>query len=96
MNDTTVVNIKYEKYDVYCGRGSIFGNPYKIGRDGTRDDVCDKYNILFQKKLQDPKFRAKVMSLKGKRLGCHCKPFRCHVETIRLFIENEARKNFHS
>jgi hypothetical protein len=33
---------------VYCGRGSPYGNPFKIGIDGDRDDVCDKFekNIL--------------------------------------------------
>ena len=28
---------------IYCGRPSPFGNPFAIGRDGTRDDVCDKF-----------------------------------------------------
>ena len=28
---------------IYCGRPSPLGNPFIIGRDGTRDEVCDKY-----------------------------------------------------
>ena len=28
MADTTVVNCRREPYDVYIGRGSIFGNPF--------------------------------------------------------------------
>ena len=88
MESTTlVVNMRYQKADVNCGRGSLFGNPYQIGRDGTRDDVCDKFAELFRKKLNDPKFRAKVLALKNKRLGCWCKPLRCHVDTIKEYLD---------
>ena len=38
-----VVNLRNEKYDVYIGRGSPFGNPFKIGIDGTRLEVIEKY-----------------------------------------------------
>jgi len=54
--NTSVINMRHEKADVNCGRGSIFGNPYKTGRDGTRDDVCNKYEILFRKKYKIPFF----------------------------------------
>lgn len=87
QSTTSVVNMRHQKADVNCGRGSVFGNPYEIGRDGTRDEVCDKYITLFKKRLQDPTFRAKVMALKGKRLGCWCKPDRCHVDTIKEFLD---------
>jgi len=87
---TSVVNLRCERADINCGRGSIFGNPYQIGKDGTRDEVCDKYELLFKKKLQDPKFRAKVIALKNKKLGCWCKPLRCHVDIIKSYLDNEA------
>ena len=35
---TSVVHCKHEKYDVYIGRGSKWGNPFtiaKYGRKGT-------------------------------------------------------------
>lgn len=84
---TVVVNMRYEKADINCDRSSYYGNPYKIGIDGTRDDVCDKYSELFNKRLQDPTFRAKVMSLKNKRIGCWCKPLRCHLDIIKQFLD---------
>lgn len=28
---------------VYCGRGSPYGNPFVIGRDGDRDQVCERF-----------------------------------------------------
>ncbi len=97
---TVICNMRCHKPDIACDRSSIFGNPYEIGRDGTRDDVCDKFEAYFKKKLTNPDFRAKVLALKGKKLGCwcrclpacnnpKCKTHRCHVETIVEFL-NEA------
>lgn len=95
---TSIVNLRHHTAEVNCGRGSIFGNPYEIGRDGTRDEVCEKFITYFYKKLQDPEFRAKVMLLKGRKLGCWCKcsppcnnmtckSHRCHVETIVEYLK---------
>lgn len=100
VNQTVIVNMRHNKPDVLCDRSSIFGNPYQIGRDGTRDDVCEKFIPYFNKKLTNPEFRAKVLSLKGKRLGCWCRcmpscnhpkcnSLRCHLETIVNYLENE-------
>jgi len=85
---TTIVNMKHERADVNCGRGSIYGNPYRIGIDGTRDEVCDKYKEYFYKKILNPTFRNKVLLLKSKKLGCWCKPLRCHLETIKEYLDN--------
>jgi hypothetical protein len=89
VQKTTIVNIRTQKCDEYCGRPSTFGNPYEIGRDGTRNEVVEKFRDYFYKKLQDPTFRAKVLQLKGKRLGCWCSPRKCHLEIIVEYIENE-------
>lgn len=41
---TKVVNIKDGEYfNVYVGRGSKWGNPFVIGRDGTRKEVIELY-----------------------------------------------------
>jgi hypothetical protein len=29
--------------DIYIGRGSIFGNQFVIGKDGTREEVIEKH-----------------------------------------------------
>ena len=88
-----IVNIKYNKCEVYCGRGSSFGNTYHIGRDGDRNEVCDKYEEYFHKRIaKDPKFKTLVLKLKGRVCGCHCKEpdreVRCHLDTIKKFIDN--------
>ena len=40
---TKVVNKYKHVYDVYIGRGSKWGNPFVIGKDGTREEVINKY-----------------------------------------------------
>lgn len=72
---------------VYCGRGSIFGNPFKIGRDGTREEVIEKFKDYFFKKLTtDSNFRKEVHKLKGKILVCFCKPLPCHADIIEKYL----------
>ena len=65
---------------VYIGRGSPFGNPFVIGRDGDRDEVCDKFERYIEQK---PQLIALVKrKLHGKNLVCFCAPQRCHGETL--------------
>jgi hypothetical protein len=90
---TTVVNIKNgNKYDVYCGRGSIFGNPYEIGKDGTREQVIERYKIWFNFLLKDKFFVNELLKLNGRTLGCFCVPQKCHCEIIKEWLDNP--KNF--
>ena len=88
---TRVVNIKDEPYDVYIGRPSMYGNPYKIGRDGTREDVLTKYYWYIK---GSDWYMKKIYELKGKTLGCHCKPKRCHGDVIISLIEEMDVENF--
>lgn len=60
---------------VFCGRGSLYGNPFVIGPDGTRDQVCDKFEKEILPWLD-------VSALRGKDLVCFCKPKRCHCDSI--------------
>jgi hypothetical protein len=85
---TKVVHCKKEEYDVYIGRPSKWGNPFPIGKDGTRDQVCDKYEEWFQS--QD-ELKSSLHELVGKDLGCWCKPERCHGDYL-LKLANELGK----
>jgi Domain of unknown function (DUF4326) len=68
---------------IYIGRGSRWGNPFKIGPDGTRDEVCDKHAAHL-----DTLIHARYLSLEeladlhGKDLVCFCAPARCHGDTL--------------
>lgn len=65
---------------VYIGRGTEWGNPFNIGPDGDRDEVCDKYA---DRVAGDPHFQRRVIEeLKGKDLVCSCAPLRCHGLTL--------------
>lgn len=86
---TKVVNKRDESYDYYGGRGSLLGNPYEIGKDGTRDEVCDRYEIWFAFLLKSAVFRRELENLRGKKLGCFCKPQRCHLDTVAKYLNNE-------
>jgi hypothetical protein len=85
---TTVVNKRKEDYDTYIGRGSVFGNPFKIGVDGDRDEVIEKFRTYFYKRIEeDEGFKYTVLQLKDRRLGCFCKPKKCHGDVIVEYLE---------
>jgi len=72
---TKVVHCKQEPYDIYIGRPSKWGNPFRIGKDGNRKEVLQKYQDWIGEQhelLKD------LHELKGKTLGCHCAPKHCH------------------
>lgn len=71
-----VVHCKKEKYDVYIGRPSKWGNPFRIGVDGGREDVVRKYREWVRN--QDLPFH----ELRGKILGCWCHPHPCHGDVL--------------
>lgn len=90
----TVVNIKRTKCDIYIGRGSVYGNPYIIGKDGDRDEVIRKYKEYFYNRIaRDSQFKQAVDWLKGKdiTLGCYCKPLPCHGDVIVEYLNKEER-----
>jgi hypothetical protein len=76
---TRVVHCRKEPYDVYIGRPSKWGNPFSIGKDGTRDEVIEKYRnwIVTQRHLMDA-----LPELKDKILGCWCHPKACHGHVL--------------
>ncbi|MDQ5843653.1 MAG: DUF4326 domain-containing protein [Thermoproteota archaeon] len=42
VSNTRVVHCKVEPFDVYIGRPSKWGNPFKIGKDGSREEVIQR------------------------------------------------------
>lgn len=76
---TTVVHCKRDECDIYIGRPSKWGNPFRMGRDGGRSEVIEKYRVWIQ---TQPKLLAALPELRGKRLGCWCKPGACHGDVL--------------
>lgn len=70
---------KYPPNSYYVGRPSIWGNPFHIGKDGTREEVIEKYRVYLQSK---PNLLRKISRLKGKHLLCWCAPKPCHADVL--------------
>jgi hypothetical protein len=76
---TRVVNRRRERCDVYIGRPSDWRNPFVLGRDGTREEVIAKYRAWL---MGQPQLLARLGELRGKVLGCYCKPLACHGDVL--------------
>lgn len=84
MKKCKVVNLRKEPYDIYIGRGSKWGNPFKMrnNSEAERNYVCAAYEDYFYKSgLEDD-----LHELKGKILGCYCKPLRCHGDFLAMLV----------
>ena len=96
---TQVVNLKTyvgsKDSVIYIGRfhrrwgRSIWGNPYKLGEDGTREEVLEQYRGYLKQnyKLMDALPALKKQVQAGKVLGCWCKPEDCHGDVLLEVIE---------
>ncbi len=72
---------------VYIGRPSKFGNPYVIGKHGTREQVIERYRQYLV--LNPELYLAAKRELRGKDLVCFCAPEACHGDVL-LEIANES------
>lgn len=70
---------------IYVGRPTKWGNPFEIGKDGTRDEVIAKYETWLQ---QQPELLNDIKTLRGKDLVCYCAPQKCHAD-ILLRLANQ-------
>lgn len=97
--NTKVVNLNKEKYDVYIGRGSKWGNPFTHITDKetlasfivpTRKEAIEKYHQWI---LEQPELMKALPELKGKTLGCYCKPKSCHGDILIELINEKQYYN---
>lgn len=85
---------KGDKYDIYIGRGSDWGNPYAVGfgaspgeEQNDRDEAIRKYKYDFERNFLQ-KSKEDALKLKGKILGCHCKPLACHGDILAEYLNS--------
>jgi hypothetical protein len=85
---------------VYVGRGSGWGNPYKVGVHGTVDECIDKYirdMVAFKHGdgmdvylTSEATLTSIILDLHGKNLACWCKENEpCHADWL-LEIANDS------
>lgn len=94
---TRVVHCKKEKYDVNIGRPSKWGNPFTHITNkhtmaqtivGSRQEAIEKYREWI---LQQPELINSLHELKGKTLGCWCKPAACHGDILIELIAQHCK-----
>ena len=78
----------------YCGRPTLYGNPFVVGVDGPRGTCCVKFDKWLDTGenfgcLQATEFKRQwilshISELKGLDLECWCWPDRCHCETLAI------------
>jgi len=95
-----VVHCKKEKYDVYIGRPSKWGNPFTHIADkhtlaeylvSSREEAIAAYKKWI---LTQPYLLASLSELKGKTLGCWCHPKACHGDfLVQLANNTEKHEN---
>lgn len=77
-------------------RPSPLGNPFRIGVDGTRDEVIAKYRTWLEERLQRRDYPAALALLDdivaavrvGRRvtLACWCAPLLCHASVVAEIV----------
>jgi len=65
---------------VRVDRGTRYGNPFVLGEDGDREEVCDAFRLYYLP--HKPSIAERASELAGKVLVCHCYPERCHAEAL--------------
>jgi len=86
--NTSVVHCKRDIYDVYIGHGSIWGNPFKIGQDGTRNEIIIRYEEYIR---GTPRLLKRLAELQGRILGCWCAPKACHGDVLIKLLEERSK-----
>ncbi|QHJ78844.1 MAG: hypothetical protein [Caudoviricetes sp.] len=89
---TIVVNKSKSCYDVYIGRPSKWGNPFSVKEYGR--GVCvEMHKQWIKEQILSGKITKKDFEeLRGKRLGCYCKPNACHGDILAK-ITNQLFEN---
>jgi hypothetical protein len=83
---TKVVHCRRSKYDVYIGRPGKWGNPFKLKAGESREEAVAKYRAWLMKQT---KLLACLHELRGKTLGCWCKPQLCHGDVLAELADAE-------
>jgi hypothetical protein len=79
MSHPLVAHCKQSNFEVYVGRPTKWGNPFEMGKDGSRAQVVAKYRQWIGTQanlLRD------LHELRGKVLGCYCAPQACHADIL--------------
>lgn len=83
-----VVHCEKAEFDVYIGRGTPWGNPFRQGPAQSRSQIIEAYRKWL---MRQPDLVKRVRDeLRGKRLGCHCRPKNCHGDILAEIANEET------
>ena len=69
-------------------KDSIWANPFKLNKDGSREEILIKYETYIRDRLNnDNILKDNLLNLKNKNLGCWCYPELCHGNILLKLIE---------
>ena len=93
----TVSNRHHGTKGEYIGRGSPLGNPFVMGKDGTREEVISKFQNWIIEAIQKGNEEIiielkRLHSLAQKtpiNLICFCAPKACHGDIIKKILIGE-------
>lgn len=68
---------------VYVGRGSRWGNPYRIGEHGTREEVIAEYRAYIER---HPTLVDELRARHPSALACWCAPLACHGDVLAALL----------
>ena len=96
MTKTKVVHCKKEKFDIYIGRPSPYGNPFTHKQSalaeekvGSREEAIKRYRKWIMKPEQVNLRNRMKTFLKGRVLACWCKPRACHGDVIAKICDSK-------
>lgn len=90
MPHPLVVHCKRSKHDVYIGRPSVWGNPFKLARESERATVIAQYEEWLRN--QPALVERARRELRGKVLGCWCAPRGCHGDVLARIANEDPGK----
>lgn len=83
-----VVNLRAEPHDIYIGRPSRWGNPFRLSSNEPRGATIERYRQWLWDEIRGGRVAiAELCALDGKTLGCFCKPAPCHGDILAAAIE---------
>lgn len=85
---TTVVNCLHDRYDVYIGRPSKWGNPFTVKEYGRVKAISLHKEWLKEQIKTGQLTKDDFKELEGKVLGCFCHPKCCHGDTLAKFTNH--------
>ena len=77
---------------VLIDRRTKWGNPFHIGRDGSREEAIARYRADLWRRIQAGEVTLEELAeLHGCWLACWCEPLPCHGDVLARAAEWAAR-----